>query len=306
MGQLAPFVPISHREGQTCWHTCSSLPLPSRSLPFPPAWTMMWPSARRQTGSGCPPGASSTPSFTPWHSPALASHGPTPAAPSALRPPTARRRALYIPTGQSRSHGPPRLPPNVRPPAPMARKSATTLTVARAPGKAALGPMCALSTAQSAAPHPGRHSRQPRGQPTTTSTSTNTPSSPPPLPHPLLPPSPAVVTPIHAPTLASLLARHPDRHFATYLTRGFHFGFSTGHTGPRTSTRSPNLPSALARHSHPRLPDQRVRYQPHRRTLPLPSPTQLRGQPPLRCPQQALREVAVDNAPLLPPRQQCQ
>ena len=56
-----------------------------------------------------------------------------------------------------------------------------------------------------------------------------------------------MVTPIHAPTLASLLAHHPDRHFVTYLTHGFHFGFSTGHTGPRTSTRSPNLPSALAR-----------------------------------------------------------
>ena len=71
-----------------------------------------------------------------------------------------------------------------------------------------------------------------------------------PLPPHHPPPPPLVVTPVHVRTLAALLTHHPNPHFVNYLTTGFQFGFSTGHSGLQAAHRAPNLQSALA---HPQV-----------------------------------------------------
>ncbi len=57
----------------------------------------------------------------------------------------------------------------------------------------------------------------------------------------------SITTPIDASLFEELLRPHPNRHLAAYLTNSLRSGFRIGYTGPRLSSRMPNLSSAFLR-----------------------------------------------------------
>ena len=198
-------------------------------------------------------------------------------APFACLPSIALQSALYTPVGQPRRHGPAWPAPNAWSLSTMEKRSASTLTEVDAPGRAALVPMSApsaaveehtqLHNAHSAVPPRGKGDkhcyRQACTHPTTCITSADNihvsqpcTDAPPhsciasrltTLVHHAPPLLPNVVTPVNVQALSALLIHHPDKEFVHYLTHGFHFGFSTGYTGPHITRHAPNLQSAISR-----------------------------------------------------------
>ena len=208
---------------------------------------------RRKVGKFRPStGASWTHSSTLRPSLAPARSEPPPTAPSASRPHTPRPaapctprgripRPLYILAGQPRSRRPPRLAPSAQA---HPKSCASTSTKGDAQRRTARGHTSAPSPAAVAPTQPAAaySTASPREQPEHVLTILLPPHHP--------PPPPLVVTPVHVRTLAALLTHHPNPHFVNYLTTGFQFGFSTGHSGPQAAHRAPNLQSALA---HPQV-----------------------------------------------------
>ena len=71
-------------------------------------------------------------------------------------------------------------------------------------------------------------------------------------PQPIKPNSerdPADATPLDAARWQQLLVRHPDRDFATYVSRGLKFGFDIGHRGHRPALTARNLRSVFFEHA---------------------------------------------------------
>ena len=171
---------------------------------------------------------------------------------------------FFIPEGQLRRQGQPRLAPGTVAGPTLPARSAAISTAAdatrqTAPVNMSASPVVDRTNQYSAPPvglPQGSNDLRSQGTDTHPHTCTLQPCTSSPLPlttscitshsH-LLPPQPLVITPVQPSLLASLLALHPDHTFRHTLLQGFTFGFDIGYRGPHSPRYAPNLRSALAR-----------------------------------------------------------